>query len=145
MKKMIFLLVSAVVLLLSSAVPSPTPHKPKGHPNLNSIVDLVTKYNTSLVEFVDDVSLLVDAGCENKFFCKVHDILHGRFGKRKMEEDEKEIVNNLKKFIDGTKANCAVLLKDETSANSCKTIPQLLNYLVKCIRKRNLGALKSSA
>lgn len=142
---MMLMLVSAVALLVNLAVANPTPHKPED--NLNHIIDLAEKYNETLARefFVEDVSHLVEAGCRDKFFCKVYDILHKHehFGKRK---EENELVRNLKVFLDGGNSNCTELLKEETSRGESRPIPSLVENLTTCIRQRNLaGAKKSKA
>lgn len=141
----LLMVVFAVALLVSPAVASPTHHKPED--NLNRIIDLAEKYNETLTKefFVEDVSHLVEGGCEDKFFCKVYDILHEHehFGKRK---EEKELMRNLKIFLNGRNSNCTELLKEVTSTGSSRPIPKLVEHLMTCIRQRNLsGAKKSNA
>ncbi|KAL7389436.1 hypothetical protein ABVT39_003856 [Epinephelus coioides] len=138
---MMLLLVSAVALLVNLAAANPTHRKLED--NLNSIIDLAEKYNETLVKefFVEDVSHLVEVGCQDKFFCKVHDVLHKHehFGKRK---EEWELVRNLKIFLDGSNSNCTELLKEVTSKGESRPIPALVDNLTACIRQRNLTRAK---
>nr|BCK59659.1 interleukin 4/13 [Seriola quinqueradiata] len=132
MKMMMLLLVSALALLVSPAVTSPTHH------NLKRIMDLAEKYNESLTRefFVEDVQNLFDTGCGDMFFCKVHDILlkHENITKRK---DEGELVRNLNVFISRKNVNCTELLKDVTPTGNQIQIPRLMELLTKCIKQRN--------
>ncbi|XP_078028678.1 uncharacterized protein LOC144464711 [Epinephelus lanceolatus] len=141
---MMLLLVSAAALLVNLAAASP-PHR-KLEDNLNSIIDLAEKYNETLVKefFVEDVSHLVEAGCQDNFFCKVYDVLHKHehFGKRKEGKEEKELVRNLKIFLDGSNSNCTELLKEVTSKGESRPIPALVENLTACIRQRNLTRAK---
>ncbi|XP_051257672.1 uncharacterized protein LOC127364299 [Dicentrarchus labrax] len=140
MKMGMLLLVSALVLLsaVSPTIASPSPHH---HKNLNIVFDMAQKYNESLsrMYFVEDVSSLADGAnkCQDKFFCKVYMIL------REHEElinrsEERGLVKNLKKFVDGINANCTELLKDVVPSDVTKPIPSLLEHLTRCIQSLNM-------
>ncbi|XP_078121520.1 uncharacterized protein LOC144527409 [Sander vitreus] len=135
MEVMMFLMVSAVALLVGPAVASPTPHI---NENGKSIIDLVDKYNASLSTeyFVDKV---VKGKCGAFFFCKVHNILHHHQHYGNMTE-EKLLVRNLKQYIDSINkiGNCKELLKEVTSTGTKIPIPKLLENLTECIKERNL-------
>ncbi|XP_076607455.1 uncharacterized protein LOC143333293 [Chaetodon auriga] len=141
MKMRMLLLVPAVVLLVSLAAASPTHHRMDD--NLKRTFDLAHKYNESLTEefFVEDVSHLAVGRnkCEDKFFCKVYDILHKHehFGKKNEEE---QLVRNMKIFIDGRNPSCTELLKDLTPTRVKKPIPDLMRYLIQCIQSRNFNS-----
>uniref|UniRef100_A0A8D0AUE1 Uncharacterized protein n=1 Tax=Sander lucioperca TaxID=283035 RepID=A0A8D0AUE1_SANLU len=134
MEVMMFLMVSAVALLVGPAVASPTPHIENG----KSIIDLVVKYNESLSReyFVEEV---VKGECGAWFFCKVHKILHGHQHYGNMSE-EKQLVKNLKQYIDSIPkiGNCTELLKEGTPTGNTTPIPKLLENLTECIKQRNL-------
>lgn len=137
MKMVMFLLLSVVALLVNPAVSNPTPHKRAGTLQGNAIIDLAEIYNKTLNEqmFVEN---LWDIGCEDKFFCKAHDVLHAheRFGK---SHTEKEIVRNLKSFTVGRNANCTELLEGVTPSGKTVQVPRLLDNVVHCIRERNFS------
>uniref|UniRef100_A0A8C2Z9E4 Uncharacterized protein n=1 Tax=Cyclopterus lumpus TaxID=8103 RepID=A0A8C2Z9E4_CYCLU len=141
MKTFMFVLVSAVALLFTSALARPT----EENHNLKEIIDLAERYNKSLQRdsFVENVLGLAEAGCNNKFLCKVHDILekHDNFTKRRNQE---KIVRNLKYYIDGTKDNCTELLKNEPAPVRWTTVPDLLECLVKCVRMINYERVTKS-
>lgn len=134
---MMLLLISTVAMLASPAISSPTHLRPDV--NLNNIIDLTGNYSKSVREvfFVEDVSHLVDAGCEDTFFCKVYDILnkHEHF-KNTMEK--KKLVRNLKIFIDSKIQNCTELLEGVAKTGISKPIPELLESLTKCIQRKNI-------
>ncbi|KAK2882122.1 hypothetical protein Q8A73_022632 [Channa argus] len=138
MKVTVLLLGSALFLPLIAAFPGTSQHNPStkreakpGIQNLKHIIDLAEKYNQSLTWefFVDDVSHLVDAGCEHEFFCKVHDILHKR-GKH-----FEELVRNLDAFFNPRNVNCTVILKNVTTTGVSIQLPELMRHLIICIRK----------
>ncbi|TDH05219.1 hypothetical protein EPR50_G00139580 [Perca flavescens] len=138
MKVTMFLMVSAVALLVGPAVANPTPHL---NENGKSVIDLVDKYNESLSReyFVDEV---VKGDCGALFFCKVHHILHHHQLYGNMTE-EKQLVRNLKQYIDSIPkmGNCKELLKDGTNTGIKKPIPNLLKNLTECIQQRNLKSI----
>lgn len=136
---MMLLLISTVAMLASPAISSPT-HL-KSDVNLNNMIDLAKNYSKSVREvfFVEDVSHLVEAGCEDTFFCKVYDILnkHEHF-KNTMGMLEKKLVRNLKIFIDSKIQNCTELLEGVAKTGISKPIPKLLESLTKCIQRKNI-------
>ncbi|GAA6226259.1 uncharacterized protein LOC111672092 [Lates japonicus] len=136
MKMMMLLLVSAVALLVSPAVASPTPHKANG--NLNHILEEVEKFNASFNKqvFVEDVQDLVDSGCGDKFFCKVQDILH-KHAEITKGSDDNVIARNLKAFNVHRNVNCTELLHGMTPAGTEILIPKLLDHLKHCIQQTN--------
>ncbi|XP_040908011.1 uncharacterized protein LOC121191025 [Toxotes jaculatrix] len=142
MEMTILLLVSTVALLGNQAVASPAPH----NVNLNHIIDLAEKYNESLSkEFcVEDVRDLYESGCDDTFFCKVHDILHKH--EATVKHNQKEvIVRNLKNYLNGRNANCAELLKEVTPRGVESLLFKLLEYLKQCIQRIDFnGGNKSS-
>uniref|UniRef100_A0AAQ6IEC8 Interleukin 4/13A n=1 Tax=Anabas testudineus TaxID=64144 RepID=A0AAQ6IEC8_ANATE len=131
MKTTMLLLVSALSLLVIPAIASPTHSKPDA--NLNIIIHLAEKYNESLTKefFVDDVRPLVEAGCEDKFFCKVYEILHER------PEHAGKLVNNLRVFIEQKNINCTESLKDVTPTGVSIQLPELMRHLITCSQRRN--------
>lgn len=135
------LLISAVVLLSSPSIAAPH-HKPED--NLNHLLDLADKYNTTLTQeyFVEDVSQLAEGRnmCEDKFFCKVYEILH----KGQQRKEEKEIVRNLERITKGKNLNCTQLLQNVTPSPCSKPIPELLGHLKHCIQHRNLNGANNS-
>lgn len=145
MKVMALLLISAVALLVNPAGSSSITRRSAASENLNEIIRSAEKYNRSLSKefFVPDLEELVNDGCKDEFFCKVHDILleHSHFGKRKNQEEQK-IVRNLEIFISGLNPNCTVLVNPTAPTGSnTKPIPTLLEDLVTCIKRRNLGGM----
>ncbi|XP_025766867.1 uncharacterized protein LOC106098362 [Oreochromis niloticus] len=130
MEMMMFVLVSAVAMLINPYAANPVPNN-----NLNRIIDLAEKYNKDLNErfFVDDVSYLADSGCGNNFFCKVNDILQ----KHAKNENEKDIVRNLGIFIKESNMNCKEVLKKVGPSEKEQPLPDLLGNLTKCIQRRN--------
>uniref|UniRef100_A0A669C477 Uncharacterized protein n=1 Tax=Oreochromis niloticus TaxID=8128 RepID=A0A669C477_ORENI len=129
MEMMMFVLVSAVAMLINPYAANPVPNN-----NLNRIIDLAEKYNKDLNErfFVDDVSYLADSGCGNNFFCKVHDILQ----KHAKNENERDIVRNLGIFIKESDMNCKEVLKKVRPSEKEQPLPGLLENLTRCIRYR---------
>ncbi|KAM9332829.1 uncharacterized protein KZ484_017975 [Pholidichthys leucotaenia] len=137
MEMMMILLVSAVALI-SPAVASPTHHLNSAQPtrlNLKNIIELVESYNKTLTKgyFVEDVKYLADKGCNDTFFCKVHEVLKNH----SKNKDEHEIVSNLRMYIRGMKMNCEDLLRTVKKPPSEKPIPDLLESLRHCSQKRN--------
>ncbi|CAI5643076.1 unnamed protein product [Oreochromis niloticus] len=130
MEMMMFVLVSAVAMLINPYAANPVPND-----NLNRIIDLAEKYNKDLNErfFVDDVSYLADNGCGNNFFCKVNDILQ----KHAKNENERDIVRNLGIFIKESNMNCKEVLKKVRPSEKEQPLPDLLGNLTKCIQRRN--------
>ncbi|KAM8741651.1 interleukin-13 [Acanthopagrus schlegelii] len=112
--------------------------------NLKSIFDLAEKFNETFNQayFVEDVGILAQGSnrCEDKFFCKVHDILHKHehFAKGKEAKEEKDLVRNLDVYIRDRHANCTELLMNVTPSNDTKPIPVLVGHLTSCIRHKNL-------
>ncbi|TMS14309.1 uncharacterized protein LOC113744351 [Larimichthys crocea] len=145
---MMLLLVSTLVLLVNPALTNPL-HQQKSPNNLNHIFDLAENYNKSLAQafFVEDVSHLAEGKnkCDDKFFCKVHDILN-KFGKKHNIIDKKKeegLVRNLEAYVDGRNINCTELLKDMVPSREERPIPVLIGHLMRCIQNRNLnGASK---
>lgn len=109
--------------------------------NLNSIIELAQKFNKTFNQayFVEDVGTLAEGSnrCGDKFFCKVHDILHKHehFAKGK---EEKDLVRNLDVYIRDRHTNCTALLMNVTPSNDTKPIPDLVEHLTSCSRKMNL-------
>uniref|UniRef100_A0A671UXJ4 Uncharacterized protein n=1 Tax=Sparus aurata TaxID=8175 RepID=A0A671UXJ4_SPAAU len=140
------LLVSAAVLLAGVVAASTLP--PSLNKNLKSIIDLAEEFNRTFSQayFVEDVGHLAQGRnrCGDKFFCKVHDILHKHehFAKGKEQKEEKDIVRNLDVYIRDRNANCAALLRNVTSTNVTKPIPELVKHLTDCIRSRNIHDYK---
>ncbi|XP_042078202.1 uncharacterized protein LOC121811761 isoform X2 [Haplochromis burtoni] len=130
MEMMMFVLVSAVAMLIN-----PYAANPVSNDNLNHIIDLTKKYNRDLNErfFVEDVSDLADNGCGNNFFCKVNDILQ----KHAKNDNEKEIVRNLEIFIKKSDINCKEVLKKVRPSDKEQLLPDLLGNLTKCILRRS--------
>uniref|UniRef100_A0A3P8PEZ5 Uncharacterized protein n=1 Tax=Astatotilapia calliptera TaxID=8154 RepID=A0A3P8PEZ5_ASTCA len=130
MEMMMFVLVSAVAMLIN-----PYAANPVSNDNLNRIIDLTEKYNRDLNErfFVEDVSDLADNGCGNNFFCKVHDILQ----KHPKNDEEKDILRNLEIFIKKSHINCKEVLKKVGPSEKEQPLPDLLGNLTKCIQRRN--------
>ncbi|KAM9348374.1 uncharacterized protein ABDE67_010416 [Symphorus nematophorus] len=136
--KMMLLLVAAVILLVSPAVVSPAAvtHNPPS--NLEHIIDLARKYNSSEEIFVKDVTHLAEGShmCQETFFCKVHHILRNHQGQNELV---KGIARNLKMYISRMyKKNCTEILHNMTPSNDQIPIPTLLEKLIKCSQHMNL-------
>lgn len=136
------LLLPAVVLLGSLTVANPT--HPKLNTNLKNIIDNAERYNESFTKefFVEDVSHLAEGEnrCQDAFFCKVKKILadHKNLTVRN-DVAIVRLVKNLEEYIKGKNKNCPELLKGVTSTGVSKPIPDLVGYLIKCIKSRNLN------
>uniref|UniRef100_A0A3Q4GUG6 Uncharacterized protein n=1 Tax=Neolamprologus brichardi TaxID=32507 RepID=A0A3Q4GUG6_NEOBR len=128
MEMMTFVLVSTVALLISPCAANPIYNM-----NLNNIIDLVQEYSKTLNEVRPYLIHLTD-----NFICKVHEILENHATKQQKYK-EKEIVRNLKVFINGTNLNCTEVLKTVPKARTEKPIPALLENLKICIQKRNFN------
>ncbi|TNN40301.1 hypothetical protein EYF80_049520 [Liparis tanakae] len=157
MKTSVFLMLSAAALLGASARPGPArpgparsgparpgPARPgpgtKENLNLIEIVNLAQSYKALHRDvFVEDVSALVEAGCNNTFFCKVHDILQKHENFTRKRSDEEKIVKNLKLHLDWTKDDCSSLLHNETASIGSTEVPKLMEFLVICIQRFNFG------
>ncbi|MEQ2315370.1 hypothetical protein AMECASPLE_021563 [Ameca splendens] len=138
MEMVILLLLSSVAQLV---VPAPHPSTDPARFSLNHIIEEVHKCNKSFANefFVEDVEELVDAGCKDGFFCKVHNILkeHEKFEETK--KDEQTLVRHLKAYINSSNMNCTEVLKTVKKSTVSKPITVLLENIVKCSRRRNLG------
>ncbi|KAG7220083.1 hypothetical protein INR49_008977 [Caranx melampygus] len=135
---LLFLLVPALALLVSPAAVGCSHH------NLRRIIELVGKYNESLSKefFVEDVQPLYEAGCGDKFFCKVHEVLlkHENITKRK---DEMGLLKNLREFNNRHRnTSCEELLKDVQPTGIEIQIPKVIELLSKCIKQRNWNGNK---
>ncbi|KAM3600744.1 uncharacterized protein V6R79_001707 [Siganus canaliculatus] len=149
MKMSVFLLLFTVTVLLSPAVTSPAVTRPQftPNPNLKTIIVEAELYNKSLTkDYVDDVSHLAAGrnGCQEVFFCKVHDILHKHkhFGGSK---EENKLVENLRQFIRGFNKKCGDLLEKVTSNGVTTPVPTLLSHLVACSQNRNFNGTFSGS
>ncbi|KAM7374589.1 hypothetical protein PAMP_007236 [Pampus punctatissimus] len=136
MMKIMFVLLFAVALLVDPTVGKST-HSTSEH-NLNFIIDLVNNYNKSITKQepeVEDVSHLAEGSskCGDKFFCKVHDILHKR-----QHKDEKAIMRNLDVYNRAQNFQCSEVLKKVNSTGITVQIPDLLKHLTICSQHRNL-------
>ncbi|CAI5643074.1 unnamed protein product [Oreochromis niloticus] len=129
MEMMMFVLVSAVAMLIN-----PYAANPVSNDNLNRIVELVEEYKKDLNErfYVEDVTHLVESGCGDNFFCKVHDILQ----KHPKNGNEEDIVRNLEIFIKKSDMNCKEVLKKVRPSEIEQPLPDLLENLTRCIRYR---------
>ncbi|GLD46606.1 uncharacterized protein AKAME5_000094800 [Lates japonicus] len=125
---MMLLLVSAVALLVSPAVASPTLHPVYCVADLLEVVETFSSSFKKQV-FVEDVQDLVDSGCGDKFFCKVQDILHKHAEITKGRNDE---------------VNCTELLHGMTPAGTEILIPKLLDHLKHCIQQTAFQGLGES-
>ncbi|GAA6226258.1 uncharacterized protein LOC111672092 [Lates japonicus] len=142
MKMMMLLLVSAVALLVSPAVASPTLHPVYCVADLLEVVETFSSSFKKQV-FVEDVQDLVDSGCGDKFFCKVQDILHKHAEITKGRNDE-VILRNLKAFNVHRNVNCTELLHGMTPAGTEILIPKLLDHLKHCIQQTAFQGLGES-
>uniref|UniRef100_A0AAZ1Y5Q2 Interleukin 4/13A n=1 Tax=Oreochromis aureus TaxID=47969 RepID=A0AAZ1Y5Q2_OREAU len=127
-------LVSAVAMLISPCAANPVRNLTLSD-SLNSIIDIVEEYNENLTKsfYVEDVTHLVESGCGNNFFCKVHDILQ----KHPKNGNEEDIVRNLEIFIKKSDMNCKEVLKKVQPSEKEQPLPDLLGNLTKCIQRRN--------
>uniref|UniRef100_A0A3Q3WKL9 Uncharacterized protein n=1 Tax=Mola mola TaxID=94237 RepID=A0A3Q3WKL9_MOLML len=137
MTKRMLLLVSTAVLLVIAAVAIPAPRD--AEPGLNIIFDMVKKYNQSIAKefFVEDVSHLAEGinKCQDKFFCKVLEILRKHLDPKKDEGAlVKALRENYKKNV-----TCPEVLKNVTPTGISRPLPDLMNTLIKCIQFRNLN------
>uniref|UniRef100_A0A3Q2UVY1 Interleukin-4 n=1 Tax=Haplochromis burtoni TaxID=8153 RepID=A0A3Q2UVY1_HAPBU len=129
------MLVSAVAMLISPCAANPVRNLTLSD-SLNSIIDLVEQYSENLTKsfYVEDVTHLVESGCGNNFFCKVHDILQ----KHPKNDEEKDILRNLEIFIKKSHINCKEVLKKVRPSEKEQLLPDLLGNLTKCIQRRNV-------
>ncbi|KAM4726056.1 uncharacterized protein FYW61_011958 [Anableps anableps] len=135
MVMVILLLVSAVAQLVVAAPASPN----SAHLNLKHIIDEVHKCNRSFAKefFVEDVQDLVDAGCKDDFFCKVHNILKNH-EKLESRTDELTLVRHLKSYINTSQITCQEVLTKVKTSTVTKPFNVLLENIVTCSRRRNL-------
>uniref|UniRef100_A0A3Q2E8F3 Uncharacterized protein n=1 Tax=Cyprinodon variegatus TaxID=28743 RepID=A0A3Q2E8F3_CYPVA len=97
-----------------------------------NMIILRNKFNKSFANeyFVEDVSDLVDAGCKDEFFCKVHSILH-KHEKFEHSKDNEALVNILKHVLNKLNVNCTEFVKT-SKPSVTKPIPVLLENLKVC-------------
>ncbi|XP_051257355.1 uncharacterized protein LOC127364149 [Dicentrarchus labrax] len=141
MKMKMLLLVSAVALLVNSAAVSARPHNVTQQ---NLIFDLVEKCIESRSQtFVDDVSHLAKGSrkCEDRFFCKVHDVLRNTKDVCK-EEDRKVLVETLHAYNTGRNVQCENTLQGMTSTGIEIEVSSFLEHVKRCVRHRNFHGTK---
>uniref|UniRef100_A0A3B3XLU8 Uncharacterized protein n=1 Tax=Poecilia mexicana TaxID=48701 RepID=A0A3B3XLU8_9TELE len=131
----ILLLVCAVVQLV---IPAPSASPDATHISLNHIMMEAGKCEDIFTKelFVEDVQDLVDDGCKDVFFCKVHMIL-SKHEKSEPKKNEQSLVRYLGTYINNTNIDCPEVLKTVKNSTVTRPITALLKNIVKCSKKKN--------
>uniref|UniRef100_A0A665UIT9 Interleukin 4/13A n=1 Tax=Echeneis naucrates TaxID=173247 RepID=A0A665UIT9_ECHNA len=120
--KMMLLLLSAVALLVSPAVATPVHHNYSNFSMLaSSMFKLAESCNANLTE--------------DKFFCKVQDVLTNTEIVRK-NTDMWKLNRTLHNYNREKKVNCGVELQGVKNSDEI-TLPSFFKYVMQCIQRRN--------
>uniref|UniRef100_A0A3Q1IBF8 Uncharacterized protein n=1 Tax=Anabas testudineus TaxID=64144 RepID=A0A3Q1IBF8_ANATE len=142
----ILLLLCAAAVLLHPAVVRCDRFKSDVRRNLNHVCDLAKRFykNTHSGHscyvlqriFVEDVSHLTQGrnNCEDKFFCKVQDILANQ---KYFCSTNETLVRNLETYNNHRNVNCTETMEGMNTTGDEITVSMLLKHLINCIRLRN--------
>ncbi|KAL7389942.1 hypothetical protein ABVT39_012285 [Epinephelus coioides] len=134
------LLVSAVALLIKLAAASPlhTTESEVIRETPNRMYDLAKKCSASLSRefFAEDVSHLAEGSnkCGDKFFCKVHHILHNYGQDFCNGRHTEEIVRTLKVYNNDRNVTCE---KTPGRMTNRVGLSKLFEHLMYCVQHRN--------
>uniref|UniRef100_A0A4W6EZX3 Uncharacterized protein n=1 Tax=Lates calcarifer TaxID=8187 RepID=A0A4W6EZX3_LATCA len=142
MQMRILVLVSAVALLASPAVVSlHNIHKPNVRRNLIRAFELAGHCNASRTKqelFVEDVSHLAKCKnhCENKFFCKVQEILDKHQNVCEITVQE-TLTRTLKMYNIDRNVNCTLTLQGNKEAAFYTKLPMFFESVIHYLQIKN--------